>query len=396
MLSGTIISINVKEVFSKGFKSVRVDDMLSTCLSLFEKETPPVLAVLDNKGNYKGVLARRWIIRSMLDPSTTKVETLMRTTPTVTLYDSLSKVAGLMVESEVRQLPVYSGEKLLGFVTDEDVIHGAVMEKWGNTRVEEIMTKKPFVAEEDDSLGAVISLFRDQDISHAPVVNDGKLVGMISVHDIIENVYQPRQRQTRGERVGEKIPVLSASVKQIMSKRVITVLPEARIRNAAEQMHKVGISSLVVVRRGRPIGILTKKDFLEPLAQMKRVERRLTVQFSVKDDVEIDETQRSFIMDDFDSFAHRYGETMEAGVLFVYMKTHGTNFKDRQLVHCRLHLRSRKGSFFSSGEGWNVEETFRTALERLERQILSSKELEYDPEYARTYLRRLRFPHTEL
>lgn len=390
-----MISSVVKDVFSKGFVSVRENDTLSSCLSLFKEEMPPVLVVLDSEGKYKGVLARRWIIRSRLDPSTTKVETLMRPAPTVTLHDSVGKAARLMIESEIRQLPVYSGEKLLGFVTDEDVIHGTVIGKWGNTKVEEVMTKKTFVVEEDESVGALLSLFREEGISHAPVISNGKLVGMISIHDLIEHVFQPRQRQTRGEIVGEKVPVLSIPVKGIMAKPVITVLPENRLKDAVKKMHKFDISSLAVVRKRRPVGIVTKRDFLEPIAQMEIVRRRLTVQFSVKD-VEIDEIQRGFIMDDFKSFAGRYKETLEAGTLFVYMKTHGTNYKGDQLVHCRLQLRTRKGSFFSSSEGWGVEQTFRTALDRLERQILRSKELEYDPEFARKYLRRIRFPLTEL
>ncbi|NIR86547.1 CBS domain-containing protein, partial [Candidatus Bathyarchaeota archaeon] len=288
----------VKDVFSKGFVSVRENDTLSSCLPLFKEGMPPVLVVLDSEGKYAGVIARRWIIRSRLDPSTTKVETLTRSAPTVTLHESLSEVARLMIESEVRQLPVYSGEKLLGFVTDEDVIHGLVMEKWGNTKVKEIMTKKPFVVEEDESVGGVMSLFREQGISHAPVVSNGKLVGMTSIHDVIEHIFQPRQRQTVGEIVGEKVKALSIPVKGIMAKPVITVLPETKLKDAADKMHKFDISSLVVCRKKRPVGIVTKRDFLEPIAQMERVGRRLTVQFSVKD-VEIDEIQRSFIMDDF-------------------------------------------------------------------------------------------------
>jgi len=78
------------------------------------------------------------------------------------------------------------------------------------------------------------------------------------------------------------------------------------------------------------------------------------------------------------------------------MKTLGTNFKGDQLIHCRLQLRTVKGSFFSSSEGYGIEQTFRSALDRLERQILQSKEFEYDPEFARTYLRRIRFPITDL
>ena len=382
----------VEDVFSKGFLEVHENDTLSSCLSLFKQETPPVLAVLDSKGRYKGVISRKWIIRSSLDASVTKVKTLMRPAPAVTLHDSLSKVAKLMIESEIKQLPVYSGEKLLGFITDEEVIHGAVMERWGNTPVEEIMTKKPYVIEEDESLGAVLSLFRSEGISHVPIVRDGKLAGMVSIYDIIENVFQPRQVQRIGERVGEKVPVLSLPAKGIMVKPVVTVLPETKLRDAEEQMHKFNISSLVIVSKGRPVGIITKRDFLEPLAKMEKPVQKLTVQFSVKD-VEIDGIQRGFIMDDFESFTRRYGETLESGTLFVYMKTHGTNFKGDQLIHCRLQFRTRKGSFFSSGEGWGVEQTFRLALDRLEDQIVKSTELSYDREFAKGYLRR-RFPLT--
>jgi CBS domain-containing protein len=382
----------VKDVFSKGFLEVHENDTLSSCLSRFKEKMPPVLAVLDSKGRYKGVISRRWIIRSSLAASVTKVKTLMRPAPTVTLHDPLSKVAKLMIESEIRQLPVYSGEKLLGFVTVEDVIHGAVMERWGNTRVEEIMTKKPFVIEEDESIGAVLSLFRGEGISHVPIVRDGKLVGIVSIYDIIESIFQPRERQTSGEIVGTKVPVLSIPAKSIMVTPVITILPETKLREAAEQMHKFDISSLVVVSKGRPVGIMTKRDFLEPLAQMEKPVRRLMVHFSVKD-VDIDEVQRGFIMDDFESFTRRYGETLESGTLFVYMKTHGTNFKGDQLIHCRLQFRTRKGSFFSSGEGWNPEPTFRLALDRLEGQIVKSTELSSDREFAKGYLRR-RFPLT--
>ena len=379
----------VKDVFSQGFIEVHENDTLSSCLSLFKKETPPVLAVVDNKGEYQGLISRKWIIRSSFDSSRTKVKTLMRSVPAVTLNDSLGKVAKLMIESDIRQLPVYSGEKLLGFVTDENVVHGAIMERWSNTRVDELMTKKPFVIEEDESLGSILSLFRSEGISHVPIVKDGKLVGIVSIYDIIRNVFQPRQSQRSGELVGEKVPVLSMPAKGIMN-RAVTVLPETKLPEAEDQMHKFDISSLIVISKGRPVGIITKRDFLEPLAQLEKPARKLMVQFSVKD-VEIDEIQRGHIIGDFESFTTRYGETLESGTLFVYMKTHGTNFKGDQLIHCRLQFRTRKGSFFSSSEGWGVEQTFKLALDRLEGQIVKSTELAHDHEFVKDYVKR-RFP----
>jgi CBS domain-containing protein len=381
----------VEDVFSKGFKKVNENDTLSSCLSLFKKEMAPVLAVFDNDDDYKGIISSKWILRSSLDSSETKVKNLMRSAPAVTLHDSLGKVAKLMIENEFRQLPVYAGNELLGFVTDDDVIHGAILERWANSRVEEIMTKKPFVIQDDESIGSILSLFREQGISHVPIVRDGKLVGIVSVYDIISNVFQPRQSQKRGELVGEKTSVLSMPATAIMN-RAISVLPQTKLSDAETQMHKFDISSLVVVRDGRPVGIITKRDFLEPLALTEQPTKKLLVQFSVKD-VEIDNIQRQYIMDDFESFTHRYGETLESGTLFVYMKTHGTNFKGDQLIHCRLQFRTRKGSFFSSSEGWGVEQTFRLALDRLEGQIVKSTEIEHDHEFLKDYVRR-RFPLT--
>jgi hypothetical protein len=150
------------------------------------------------------------------------------------------------------------------------------------------------------------------------------------------------------------------------------------------------ISCLVVAKRKRPIGILTKLDFLEPIAQLEQPDRRLSVQFSVKD-VGIDNIKQSFILNDFKSFANKYGQVVESGTLFVYMKGHGSNQKGDQLVHCRLQLRSIRGSYFSSSEGWGVEQTFSLALDRLEGQILRSKNTSYNREITREYLERINF-----
>src|SRR3989337_3809731 len=111
-------TISVIDVCSKGYTSVNENDPLSRCLELFKKEMPPVLAVMDKNGKYAGVISRRWITRSRLDPATTKVKTLMRPAPRVAASVSLSKAAKLMIESGIRQIPVFAKKKLWGFVTD--------------------------------------------------------------------------------------------------------------------------------------------------------------------------------------------------------------------------------------------------------------------------------------
>jgi CBS domain-containing protein len=390
-------SISVKDVSSTEFSTVNENDTLSRCLELFKKDAPPMLAVLDEKGKYAGVIGRRWIVRARLDPATTKVKSLMRPAPKVEPDISISKAAKMMIQSGVRQLPVFEKEKLRGVVTDEAIIHGAVTQEWGNDPVEQIMTKAPFTIDATRSVGAVLSLFREHDISHVPVMENGKVVGIVSTQDIIENVFQPNQRQTLGDIKGEKIQVLSIPAKGVMTSPVVTVTPETSLKEAEAKMHKFNVHCLAVLAKERLVGIVTKLDFLEPISQMEDLDRRLTIQFAAKG-AEIDEAAQGYMMGEFDSFSRKYKDLLESGTLFVYMKLHGTNHKGQPLMHCRLQLRTVKGIrgfFFASAEGYGVEPTFRVALDRLDRRILRSKELSFDPTYAREYLRKFGFPTEE-
>ena len=386
--------IPVKDVFSKGFATIYEDDSLSKCLEIFKKEMPPVLAVTNSKGKYVGVITRRLVIRSKLDPAT-KVKTLARPAPKVSPEFSLGKTAKLMIESGVRQLPVFEHEKLAGFVTDENIIHAAVTQEWGNKTMSDIMAKAPYTIEANRSVGAVLSLFREQGISHVPVIDNGKLAGIISIHDILEHVFQPHLRQSQGDAVGEKVPLLTVSAKGIMTKPVITVQPETTLKEAEKKMHKHDISCLVVTKDERLLGIVTKLDFLEPISQMETLERKLAIQFGVKG-IEINPDQQGFMMDEFDSFTRKFEGTFESGTLFVYIKTHGADHKGVPLIHCRVQLRTMRGVFYSSGEGWGVESTFRVALDRLDRRLLRSKELAYNPRFAKDYLRKIGMPGEEL
>ncbi|HMK95719.1 MAG TPA: CBS domain-containing protein [Candidatus Limnocylindrales bacterium] len=384
------------DVYSKGFNSVQESDTLSRCLEVFEKGMPPVLAVLNDKGKYQGVITRRSIIRSRLEPGTTKVRTIMKAAPPVSVDLSLSKVAKLMIESGVRELPVFEKNKLLGFITDENIIHAAVMREWGNDKIETIMTKAPHTLEADRSTGAVLSLMREYGISHVPIMERGKLVGMVGIQDILETIYWPQRRQTTGEIVGEKIETLSVPARGVVRRPVITVEPETSLRNAEKVMHDDDVSCLAVTSKEHLVGVVTKRDFLEPISQLEVAERKLTVQFSLKD-LDVTPQQQAFMMEEFDSFSRRYQDAFQLGTLFVYMKSHGnTNLRGIPLIHCRLQFRTTRGTFFSASEGWGIEPTFRVGLDRLDRRLLRSKELlAYNPRYARDYLRKIGLPQEE-
>jgi CBS domain-containing protein len=390
------VSVTVKDIYSEKFNAVFENDSASKCLEGFKKDMPPVLAVLDDKGNYAGMVSRRAVIRSRLDLTRLKVKNIMTGASKISLDDSLSRVAKLMIGSGVRQLPVLEKNKIIGFVTDENVIHAFAEAPWGNAHVETVMTRAPHTVETNRSVGAVLGLMREYGISHVPVLEHGRLAGMISIQDIFESLYFPPKRMGNTDFAGDRIATLGIAAKAIMRQPVITVDPKKSLHDCEALMHYHDISCLCIVDAERLTGVVTKLDFLEPISQMETAEHRLTLQFSTKD-LEINPEQQQFMMAEFDSFARRFQGAFERGSLFVYMKTHrGTNTRDTPMVHCRLQFRTTKGSFVAAGEGWGAEPTFKVALDRLERRLLRSKELlSYNPRFARDYLRKIGLPSEE-
>jgi len=385
-----------KDIYTKWVDTVNENDTLSRCLEFFKTEKPQVLAVVDAKGNYVGVITRRWILRSKLDPMLTKVKSLMKSAPRVSSDYTMAKVARLMIESGVRQLPIFENERLLGFVTDEDVICAAVSQEWGKGKVSSVMTRAPYTIDANRSVGAVMNLFREQGFSHVPVMDAGKVVGIISIRDILERIFQPNERQTTGDRMGEKVEIFNIPARSIMNSPIITVDANANLREAENKMQKYNVSCLAATLDDRLVGIITKLDFLEPISQSEVITPRLTIQFSVKD-TRITKDQQDFIITEFDAFTRKYQEAFQTGTLFVYIKTHGaSNTREIPFVNCRLQFRTIKGTFVSSGESWGIEATFRTALDRMDRRLLRSKELAYNPRYAKDYLRKMGLPTEEL
>jgi len=385
-----------KNIYTKGVNTVNENDTLSKCLEFFKNEKPQVLAVVDVTGNYVGVITRRWILRSKFDPWVTKVKNLTKRAPEISPTYTISKIARLMIESGIRQLPVFENEQLLGFIADEDIIRTAVNQEWGKNQINSVMTRAPYTIDATRSVGAVINLFREQGFSHVPVMDDGKIIGIISIRDILEKIFQPNKRQTKGDKMGEKIETFNIPAKSIMSSPIVTVDANATLREAEEKMQKHNISCLATTINDKLVGIITNLDFLESISQSETITPRLTIQFGVKN-TRITKDQQAFMMDEFDAFTRKYREAFQSGTLFVYIKTHGTsNTRETPFIHCRLQFRTAKGAFVSSGESWGIEATFKTAIDRMDRRLLRSKELSYNPRYAKDYLRKMGLPTDEL
>ncbi len=111
------------------------------------------------------------------------------------------------------------------------------------------MTRNPVVVLPTTPLAEAYALTSERRVRRLPVVENGKLVGIVTLGDLRQsniNVGNPEAAKTR--------------VALVMTEKVITVTPETTLREAAKLMIKHKISGLPVMEGDQLVGIITESD----------------------------------------------------------------------------------------------------------------------------------------
>lgn len=101
-----------------------------------------------------------------------------------TLLDNIYEVAVKMKELNVGAIPIVDNEKIVGMITDRDIVIRGVAEKHpGSSKVEEIMSNDLITVSPEASTREAAKLMAQHQIRRLPVVEDEKLIGIVSLGD---------------------------------------------------------------------------------------------------------------------------------------------------------------------------------------------------------------------
>jgi acetoin utilization protein AcuB len=141
--------------------------------------------------------------------------------------------------------------------------------------VSEIMTCELVTVTPDDSVEEAVRLLQRRGIRHLLVVQQGKLVGIISDRDI-KRTLDPRKTRKKIMGVGGLYFLLEPLlVREIMTRDPVTITPQTEIRQAAWIMVQRRFGALPVVENGSLVGILTETDVLSYFAEFDQAEAEL-------------------------------------------------------------------------------------------------------------------------
>ena len=131
--------------------------------------------------------------------------------------------------------------------------------------VSDLMSRKVASVEMDDQVGVVKAIFEQGYFHHLVVVEDGKVVGMLTDRDLLK-VLSPNLGTVR--ETEKDLSCLESKVHQIMSRDVITIQKQASVRHAIGLFYHNKVTCLPVVDDDqRLVGILTWRDIFKALAE---------------------------------------------------------------------------------------------------------------------------------
>ena len=139
------------------------------------------------------ILLKSLEVRMMITKKVSEIMTsdVITTTPEVDVVYAFEK----LMEFKISSLPVVDGDKLIGIITATDVGHNLILDKYElGTKVEEIMIKDVVTISPDDTIETAIKVMKDSNpdsgiLNQLPVVENGKLMGIVSDGDIIQEVF---------------------------------------------------------------------------------------------------------------------------------------------------------------------------------------------------------------
>jgi len=113
-------------------------------------------------------------------------QTVYTITPTASVFDAVK----LMAEKSIGALVVKEGEKVVGIITERDYARKIVLmaRSSGDTPVRDIMTSSVMYVRPDQASEECMVLMTENRLRHLPVLDGGKLIGLISIGDLVKDI----------------------------------------------------------------------------------------------------------------------------------------------------------------------------------------------------------------
>lgn len=259
----------VKEIMNEKHPFIYEDQLATKARAIIRDLSLRILPVTDPNGKLLGKVSRRDVLAISSSVSPIRVKGIMTPAKHVaTLEDDSTQAVKAMLRADAWYAPVVTSDQdhtYRGVIGLENFI--APLIKTNPEKLlkdaSEVMTKKVVTCSPEDEIDSIWHLMREKRFAGLPVVEKGKLVGMITQKDLLESgVIMPTFEAQKGRFR------TSSKVSSTMKRQVTTVDPSAKVIKAANVMVSKDVGRVPVKdKEGKLVGIIDREDIARILAR---------------------------------------------------------------------------------------------------------------------------------
>ncbi|GGP19318.1 hypothetical protein GCM10007981_02520 [Thermocladium modestius] len=354
---------SIRDLIRKPTVVVGLNDKLSSVITSMREGRVFIAPVVNDNNKLVGILSYRELLRRRV-PINSKASSVMSRPFSISESSSFERLIIKLHETKAREVPVVDDKNnLVGIIRRIDVIN-SIAPSLPKVDVSRAMSSPPITIGSNENVATARWLMVKHGISLLPVIQDGKLIGMITLTDLVEKIFYastPR-RARRGEVEGEEEKILAAPVASVMQEAA-TIDKSRPIADAIEKLNKH--DGLIVTGDG-VVGVLTGSDIVRLYVESSKVSIPITARINDVQDKYLRQMIERAVNNHLEKIA-KITDIIDFKV-DIRAKAMGNNDK-RTRYEVAVRLKDSNNSFSVTSNGWDAVETIKDAMETLLKRV---------------------------
>ncbi|MGC9152139.1 MAG: CBS domain-containing protein [Vulcanisaeta sp.] len=361
----------VRELMNNVVVIAKPKDIISKVISDMRDFKAWVVPVINDNGKLVGILSYRELLERRVGLKS-KVSSVMSPPYSINEDADLIKAMGKILTLRARALPVVdSSMNLVGILTRERVLkYLQESNRLPRVSVSTVMSKPAITIDGNEAVARAKWLMVRHGITRLPVLDSGKLYGIVSMRDIVERIYYaslPR-RSRRGDVVGTEDDILAAPVKAIATTPVITANENDDLYDVVSTMLNRGVSGLPVLSGDSVVGIVSSYDIIKgvikPFEEVP-IEAKL---------IDVDDSTKALIEKVVSNYVAKIGRMTNIIDLKINIKKYERGSEEKRSKYSvHVMLKDNATTYTVNEIDWDpvnaVRYAFETLIKRIDREI---------------------------
>jgi CBS domain-containing protein len=328
--------------------------------------------VVFKEGQYYGIVDDRSIAKqgTMKMPQNYPVGKFARSVPILDSSSDIKSAIQVFYDSSSKAIPFAHNNKIKGILKRTDILKSILsLHLLSSYKASDIMSTPVIAIDQEASLEKARNAMKENSVNRLVVMDKGKLFGIITFKGIMLSSMATRGRSPELSPKGRS----HTSVAEFSQSDVYTIDQDADLDQSIRELIKNNTSSLLVMRKGKPVGMLSVRDILETIVKNSNVQKRNIVISG------LDSNSKEYeedITSSLEAFAEKVDKFRDVKVDYIAL-----NIKDIKGVKSRQYEMKARiglvhgGAISMNASGFNLERTLKILVDKLYKVIETKNDI---------------------